>query len=99
MFVVEGSSLPDALTSVFVARAGKGNMAVSNVLGSNVFDVLFALGVPWLLLTIISGKSVIVTGGGAVIYTGILFGSLLLFVVAMIWRKVLRMSLSFFVFL
>jgi K+-dependent Na+/Ca+ exchanger-like protein len=82
-----GSSLPDALTSIFVARAGKGNMAVSNVLGSNVFDVLFALGVPWLILTVVSQKPVVVNGSGAVIFTGILFGSLAVFCVCMFARR------------
>jgi hypothetical protein len=33
-------------------------------------------------------SQVLVSGGGAVIYTGILFGSLLVFVLSMIWRKV-----------
>ncbi len=82
-----GSSLPDALTSVFVARAGKSSMAVSNVLGSNVFDVLFALGVPWLLLTVFGDRPVLVNGGGAVIYTGILFGALGAFGLAIFWRR------------
>ena len=82
-----GSSLPDALTSVFVAKSGKGNMAVSNVLGANVFDVLFALGFPWLLLTLIDQSDVAISGAGAVIYTGILFFCLFTFVVVMIWRK------------
>eukprot|EP00171_Calliarthron_tuberculosum_P017223 IDg17223t1 len=44
-----GTSVPDALASVAVARAGHGNMAVSNAIGSNVFDILLGLGVPWLI--------------------------------------------------
>lgn len=53
-----------------------GNMAVSNVLGANIFDVLFALGLPWFLLTLIDQAPVEVNRGGAVIYTAILFGAL-----------------------
>lgn len=82
-----GSSLPDALTSIFVARAGKADMAVSNVLGSNVFDVLIALGVPWMLLALIRSAPVLVDASGAVIYTGILFGGLFCFLGCMIWRS------------
>lgn len=44
-----GTSLPDAFNSVAVAKSGKGAMAVSNALGSNIFDLLFALGLPWAL--------------------------------------------------
>lgn len=42
-----GTSMPEAITSVIVARNGLGNMALCNLLGSNVFDILFCLGGPW----------------------------------------------------
>nr|XP_055175921.1 sodium/potassium/calcium exchanger 5 isoform X3 [Nyctereutes procyonoides] len=45
-----GTSLPDTITSVLVARKGKGDMAMSNIVGSNVFDML-CLGVPWFIKT------------------------------------------------
>ena len=32
-------------------------MTLSNSLGSNTFDVLFCLGLPWLLKTLITGES------------------------------------------
>ena len=38
-----GSSLPDCMGSVIVAREGKLDMAISNALGSNVFDFCFCL--------------------------------------------------------
>lgn len=44
-----GTSVPDALASVAVARNGQGDMAVSNAIGSNVFDILLGLGFPWFL--------------------------------------------------
>ncbi|ELU18053.1 hypothetical protein CAPTEDRAFT_197695 [Capitella teleta] len=46
-----GNSIPDALASLFVARDGFGEMAVSNSIGSNVFDILLGLGLPWLIKT------------------------------------------------
>ncbi|KAF5925450.1 hypothetical protein HPG69_001896 [Diceros bicornis minor] len=45
-----GTSIPDTITSVLVARKGKGDMAMSNIVGSNVFDML-CLGVPWFIKT------------------------------------------------
>ena len=36
-----------------VARDGHGDMAVSNSIGSNVFDILLGLGLPWFLSTTI----------------------------------------------
>eukprot|EP00177_Eucheuma_denticulatum_P004788 GFKZ01008698.1.p1 GENE.GFKZ01008698.1~~GFKZ01008698.1.p1 ORF type:complete len:598 (+),score=63.76 GFKZ01008698.1:594-2387(+) len=44
-----GTSVPDALASVSVARGGAGDMAVSNAIGSNVFDILLGLGFPWFI--------------------------------------------------
>ena len=50
-----GSSLPDCFSSVLAAKQGKGEMAVSNALGSNVFDINICIGVSFLLKSIISG--------------------------------------------
>jgi len=44
-----GGSLPDCLNSVFAAKKGYGDMAFSNAIGSNMFDILFCLSVPWLI--------------------------------------------------
>ena len=44
-----GTSVPDAIGSLLVARDGQGDMAVSNAIGSNVFDILLGLGLPWFL--------------------------------------------------
>lgn len=37
--IAAGTSVPDALGSVLVARDGFADMAVSNAIGSNVFDI------------------------------------------------------------
>lgn len=44
-----GTSVPDAISSIVVAQRGMGDMAVSNALGSNVFDILLGLGFPYFL--------------------------------------------------
>jgi len=48
-----GTSVPDAIGSLLVARDGQGDMAVSNAIGSNVFDILLGLGLPWMLACLI----------------------------------------------
>ena len=55
-----GTSLPDTLSSVVVARKGLGDMAVANAIGSNVFNVLFGLGMPWTVFILYSGGKPIV---------------------------------------
>merc|ERR1712070_1325896 len=48
-----GTSIPDALSSIAVAKRGHGDMAVSSSIGSNIFDVLVGLPIPWCIYTII----------------------------------------------
>jgi Ca2+/Na+ antiporter len=50
-----GTSIPDALGSIFSAKQGYAGMAVSNAIGSNVFDILIGLGVPWLIFSSYAG--------------------------------------------
>jgi len=57
-----GTSIPDLISSVVVAKQGRGDMAVSNAVGSNIFDILFGLGFPWLLVFLIKGESSIAVG-------------------------------------
>ena len=45
-----GTSIPDLLLSYFSAKRGGGSMAISNVFGSNTFDITVCLGVPALVL-------------------------------------------------
>ncbi len=47
--------MQDALSSILVARDGYGDMAVSNALGSNVFDIDLGLGLPYAISIAIRG--------------------------------------------
>lgn len=49
------SSFPDTIISIKDAQKGRYDDAISNALGSNIFDVCFALGFPLFLFTIITG--------------------------------------------
>ncbi|XP_023219250.1 sodium/potassium/calcium exchanger 3-like [Centruroides sculpturatus] len=67
-----GISVPEIIASVIVVRNGMANMAICNLIGSNIFDVLFCLGVPWLLKTTIFSKTgILVINSSALTYTTI----------------------------
>ena len=48
-----GTSLPEIVSGVIITRKGKGEMAISNSIGSNIFDILVCLGLPWFISTVI----------------------------------------------
>ncbi|XP_020800490.1 sodium/potassium/calcium exchanger Nckx30C isoform X1 [Drosophila serrata] len=99
-FLAAGTSIPDLITSVIVARKGFGDMAVSSSVGSNIFDVTVGLPIPWLLYGIIYGAPVEVNSVGMVCSITILF-MMLVFVVLSIacfrWR--MNKGLGFTMFL
>ncbi len=64
-FLAAGTSVPDLITSVLVAKQGKGDMAVSSSVGSNIFDVTVGLPFPWLLYTAVFQQPVEVQSQGA----------------------------------
>ncbi|GAB9468014.1 Ca2 :cation antiporter [Globisporangium polare] len=85
--IAAGTSIPDALSSILVARAGHGDMAVSNALGSNVFDILLGLGLPFFLSNLVYGEEVPVAGDDLELSIFILFGVLLMLVGMLIVSK------------
>ncbi|XP_025967719.2 sodium/potassium/calcium exchanger 4 isoform X1 [Dromaius novaehollandiae] len=82
-FLAAGTSVPDCMASLIVARQGLGDMAVSNTIGSNVFDILVGLGVPWGLQTMVVnyGSSVKINSKGLVYSVALLLGSVALTVI------------------
>jgi len=58
--IAMGTSIPDLLSSVVVARAGRGDMAVSSSIGSNIFDILVGLPLPWLVFAISRERPIVV---------------------------------------
>ncbi|XP_018348045.1 PREDICTED: sodium/potassium/calcium exchanger Nckx30C isoform X1 [Trachymyrmex septentrionalis] len=99
-FLAAGTSIPDLITSVIVARKGYGDMAVSSSVGSNIFDVTVGLPVPWLLYGLIYGKPVEVNSVGMVCSIAILF-CMLLFVIMSIacFRWKMNRGLGFTMFI
>jgi len=83
-----GTSVPDALSSILVARNGQGNMAVCNVLGSNVFNILLGLGLPWMIASLMADGAPYPTGSASMLEpTIILFGYLIAFVLILLIFK------------
>lgn len=50
-----GTSIPEMIGSAVVSREGRGDMAISNAVGSNIFDILMSLGLPLLIFTGVNG--------------------------------------------
>ncbi|EEB15956.1 sodium/potassium/calcium exchanger 5 precursor, putative [Pediculus humanus corporis] len=48
-FLAAGMSIPEATSSVIVTNQGHGGMGISSSIGSNTFDILLCLGLPWLI--------------------------------------------------
>lgn len=84
VFLAAGTSIPDAFASMGAAKRGQGDMAVSNALGSNIFDILLGLGFPW-LLALLMGKPIVFLGVNRLLYwVAILMTVLVAFMLAVV---------------
>ncbi|XP_051238572.1 sodium/potassium/calcium exchanger 1-like isoform X2 [Dicentrarchus labrax] len=102
-----GTSIPDLITSVIVARKGLGDMAVSSSVGSNIFDITVGLPVPWLLYSSLHGLAPVAVSSNGLFCAIVLLFIMLIFVIVSIasckWKmnKALgsTMFLLYFIFL
>ncbi|XP_026493924.1 sodium/potassium/calcium exchanger Nckx30C isoform X4 [Vanessa tameamea] len=95
-----GTSVPDLITSVIVARKGFGDMAVSSSVGSNIFDVTVGLPLPWLLYGLIYGEPVQVNSKGMVCSIVLLFAMLIFVIISIAcFRWKMNRGLGFTMFL
>ncbi|NXE54130.1 NCKX2 protein, partial [Casuarius casuarius] len=85
-----GTSIPDLITSVIVARKGLGDMAVSSSVGSNIFDITVGLPLPWLLYAVINSLAPVTVSSNGLFCAIVLLFIMLLFVILSIafckWR-------------
>lgn len=87
-FLAAGTSIPDLITSVLVARKGFGDMAVSSSIGSNLFDVTIGLPLPWLIYSAVNvGKAMVVNSSGLFCSVFLLFIMLIAVVIAIAVSK------------
>ncbi|XP_044040572.1 sodium/potassium/calcium exchanger 2-like isoform X8 [Siniperca chuatsi] len=96
-----GTSIPDLITSVIVARKGLGDMAVSSSVGSNIFDITVGLPFPWLMWSFINGMKPVQVSSNGLFCAIVLLFLMLLFVIISIAACKWRMSklLGFIMFL
>ncbi|CAI5643788.1 sodium/potassium/calcium exchanger 3 [Oreochromis niloticus] len=97
-FLAAGTSVPDCMASLIVARQGMGDMAVSNSVGSNIFDILLGLGFPWALRTLVveHGSTISINNKGLVYSVILLLASVFLTVLSVHlnrWRLDRRLGL------
>ncbi|XP_051756259.1 sodium/potassium/calcium exchanger 2-like isoform X6 [Ctenopharyngodon idella] len=96
-----GTSIPDLITSVIVARKGLGDMAVSSSVGSNIFDITVGLPFPWLLYSFINSMSPVRVSSNGLFCAIVLLFLMLIFVIISIAACKWKMSklLGFIMFL
>jgi len=58
--VAVGTSLPELVTSVIAAKKGENELAIGNVVGSNIFNILFILGIAGTVNPLTTGSQIVV---------------------------------------
>ncbi|NXS45983.1 NCKX1 protein, partial [Balaeniceps rex] len=95
-----GTSIPDLITSVIVARKGLGDMAVSSSVGSNIFDITVGLPVPWFLYSVFNELSPVAVSSNGLFCAIVLLFLMLLFVIISIaackWKMNKLLGLTMF---
>jgi len=72
--VAVGTSLPELVTSVVAAKKGENDIALGNVIGSNIFNILFVLGISATVNPLTTGSQIIVDLIVMMSVTVLLFG-------------------------
>lgn len=86
-FLAFGTSIPDMLSAVIVAKTGRGDQAVSSSIGSNVFDITVGLAFPWLLYWAVYQRQVNVDASQLTISLVTLIGNLVIVVISLLCTK------------
>lgn len=60
-----GTSLPELVTSVTAAKKGKADIAIGNIVGSNVFNILFVVGTTALITPVIFENGFLIDSAAA----------------------------------
>merc|ERR1711997_1419763 len=103
-FLAVGTSIPEVFSSLIVSKQGKGSMAVSNSIGSNTFDILICLGLPWMIKALLNATTnsdqsdwfVRVNSQGlSYIVTSLLLSLIILYCILLVSRFVLDRTVAF----
>ena len=57
--VAVGTSIPELVTSVVASKKGQNEMALGNVIGSNIFNILFVLGISATINPLTTGNQIV----------------------------------------
>lgn len=82
--VALGTSLPELVTSVVAAKKGESDIALGNVVGSNIFNILLILGASATI------KPIVVTTASIYDLILLIIASLLVYAFALIKKKISR---------
>jgi Ca2+/Na+ antiporter len=86
-FLAAGTSVPDMLSAIIVAKQGRADQAVSSSIGSNVFDICVALAFPWLLYIAVYQEPVVVAADQLLLCVLVLIGCLAIVVFSLWFHK------------
>lgn len=75
--IAVATSLPDTIIAGVNAKKGRMDDVMSNVFGSNIFNILIALGAPLLLISIISGHPLAIVSSGTELVIGLFISSVI----------------------
>ncbi|TRY75664.1 hypothetical protein TCAL_01276 [Tigriopus californicus] len=64
LFLAAGTSIPDIVTSILVARHGRGDMVFSVSMSSNIFYITVRMSLPWLFFAIFRQETIPVLTSG-----------------------------------
>lgn len=79
--VAGGTSLPELVSSIIAVRKNKGQLALGNIVGSNIFNILFILGVSSLIQPLTMGGITFFDWGVMVL------SAVMLLVASLVFRK------------
>ena len=73
--VAVGTSLPELVTCIVAATKGQSGIAIGNIVGSNIFNILFVLGIAGLIHTIPFDSAFLIDGAVAMLSVVLLFAA------------------------
>jgi len=86
-----GTSLPELVTTIIAAKKGENNMAIGNIIGSNIFNICVVLGLPVVIL----GEA-ITTAFTVIDVIFMLASTVLLWIFSATGREIKRMEAAVF---
>lgn len=82
-----GTSIPDLFSSIIVAKKGRTGMAINNAIGSNIFDFLIGMGLPFMIYAIYYGQSVLIDSKHLAVSYVLLFSSIIILLISLVIAK------------